>query len=147
MNCPRCGKGIDKHVAGRETDACVAEVVMGWTTSESLPETTQSGYYIVCCDVDWYWVDPDGKHKCSNDSAHGWIPPKFSTDIAAAWMVVEKMHELGFRTDLESGWENLHEYFAWKCKFYKPHYLETHHHETAPLAICLAALKACSEQL
>jgi hypothetical protein len=69
-------------------------------------------------------------------------PRPYSTDIAAAWEAVEKIHELGFRTDLESGWENLNEYFAWRCKFYKPHYLETAHHETASLAICRAALKA-----
>ena len=29
--CSRCGKLVDEHEAGRETDACFAEVVMGHT--------------------------------------------------------------------------------------------------------------------
>jgi hypothetical protein len=31
MNCPKCGKPIDEHEAGRQTDACVAEVMMGFS--------------------------------------------------------------------------------------------------------------------
>ena len=30
MTCPRCHKTPEKHEAGRETDACIAKVVMGY---------------------------------------------------------------------------------------------------------------------
>ena len=30
MTCPRCHKTPEEHEAGRETDACIAKVVMGY---------------------------------------------------------------------------------------------------------------------
>ena len=30
MKCPHCGVSIDEHEAGRDTDICVAVVVMEW---------------------------------------------------------------------------------------------------------------------
>jgi hypothetical protein len=116
----------------RELDAQVAEKVMGLRIENGWNFVTRQ---IPC---------PDNKPGCLviHHEDVPVRPPAYSTDIAAAWLVVEKMEELGFRVDIESGWENLREYRAYKVRFYKPHYLEDAQSEHAPLAICKAALKA-----
>jgi len=104
---------INKHHGpGRELDALVAECVMGLT------------------------VDRNGHiEKTSNWHAP---PPEYSTDIAAAWEVVERL-----------GWLNLYQQpggFWWAC-FYdiddedNTSPLGEASAATASLAICLAALK------
>ena len=111
----------------KAVDARVATEVMGWE-SQYIEYGGSGGEYV--------WVLPNGEWQHEPDV------PDYSTSIAAAWAVVEKMEKLGFRMDLESGWENLQEYRAYKVRFYKPHYLEEAQSEHAPLAICRAALKA-----
>jgi hypothetical protein len=62
--------------AGRELDELVAEQVMGWQTS-----------------ISWggsYWIDGFVVER----EKVKWNP---STDIAAAWEVVEKMHDSGLK--------------------------------------------------
>ena len=96
--------------AGRELDALVAEKVMG------LPGAAVGG-----------WYNPnllDG-------------PPPYSTDIAAAWEVVEKLLELGWHVDIEDGWCVI-VYGGRDGKADS----EMEVGETAPEAICLAALEA-----
>jgi len=105
--------------AGRELDALVAEKVMGW---KKLNDTGLS------------WRSPD--EGFSN-------LPYFSTDISAAWQVVEKMRE--------TRWIEVHSTIdgEWAA-FYTPigtTDMNQAIHEyakasTAPLAICRAALKA-----
>ncbi len=64
---------------------------------------------------------------------HGGGVPRYSTSIADAWTVVEKLTGKGGRFHLvlhpESGWS----------AFFSYHFAEV---PTAPLAICYAALKA-----
>lgn len=107
---------------GRELDALVAEKVMGIKLPTALIYRP--------CDV----PDP----KVLDDI----ILPHFSTDIAAAWEVVEKMKS--FQLNLSNG----NGYWAcffkdntkngeWSC----PTTITYESAETAPLAICLAALK------
>jgi len=119
---------IDTLPAGRELDALVAERVMGWSNISR-------------------GADGDDAYGW-NASLSGHVPPhgriqipKYSTNIAAAWEVVEKRLSTdghfafwpsvagfsvayhGIRTwDSEPVWE------VWA--------------ETAPLAICRAALRA-----
>ena len=100
--------------AGRELDAEIAEEVMGWTPRGAHPI-----------------------HGCpmfatgSNDT----FAPYFSTDIAAAWQVVQKMGESCDQATIEvCGGE-------WMCEFDG---VGDQAH-TAPLAICLAALKAVGD--
>lgn len=64
--------------AGRELDRLVAERVMGWRVFGT-PE------------VYAYWTEPYEGEKRLGD-----MPslPRFSTDIAAAWTVVERMREM-----------------------------------------------------
>lgn len=73
-----------------------------------------------------------------------WDEPCYSTDISAAWQVVEK---LGMVTI-----ENATPHGPWSVGFTahdcegEPHWVHVEA-DTAPLAICLAALKACGVEV
>ena len=131
MNCKRCGEDIDKHEVGRDTDACVAEVVMG--------------YYKVHFDED----DNELLYKSVPTRHQYHFVQHFSADIAAAWKVREKLGEKGYslRIDVDCDGD------ACECAFIReiPRTAgagwEVHETEEIckpPLAICLAALKAKS---
>jgi hypothetical protein len=100
----------------------IARDVMGWEK---------------CHDGRWtFWTDdlPEG---VSGASLNVTALPPFTTDIAAAWLVVERMRELGWSLDLhgssDTGWT------AWlKGDGFKVFACA----DTAPEAICAAALKA-----
>lgn len=131
---------IMKLEAGRELDKLVAEHVMEWRIYEGAPapawmRETENG-------LEWVGFWPDEP----NEEDYGWsfgllgtavfMP---STDIAAAWQVVEKL-----RND---GYSDYHEYGEDKTPwwlFMKPdgHYDYCAEAETDPLAICRAALLA-----
>lgn len=114
--------------AGRELDALVAVHIMGW--------------------------QPDNIYGARGQLAGQWIYtpegnisdiPHYSTDIAAAWQVVEKLRERSFYssyTDLSldtgKGW------YSWHFHDHRPlsAYSSDATASTVPLAICLAALKA-----
>lgn len=103
--------------AGRELDAEVAEKVMGLDRKP--------------------WTDED-------DVMH--FPPTelFSTDISAAWQVVEKMREHTKQCVLVEASTNPEEYLCTVGRHYRGQWFKSHQSkaDTAPLAICLAALKA-----
>lgn len=109
--------------AGRELDALVAEKVMGWTArhevrySEGIPWTYS------------YWVDKDGK----NVNQWHFVP---SENISDAWKVVEKLRdEVAFLDILPAADHYI-------VKIQSAHGTDYVEAETAPLAICKAALKA-----
>lgn len=116
--------------AGREMDMLVMAEVMGYTQEprEFLPEHH------------WAWVKPGEKPT--------YLLPQFSRDIAAAWKVVEKMHsddqwwcDLSWRDDVCPGRT------VWAVDFVtKDGRCESADDESAPLAICRAALLAVMEQ-
>ena len=122
---------MDQLEAGRELDALVAEKVMGWRI-KGKDWVDEHGRYQGA--VETYWVIADG------GPSKGWHP---STDIAAAWLVVEKLgwqyvFRLGNRDDkwwcvlsVEPDWQ-----LSDNCA----------EAPTAPLAICRAALAAQSRQ-
>ena len=115
------------HVAGRELDARVATKVMGW--KEAWPKYAYDG-------------TPSGVLFGAGIDPHGCkIPlPHYSTDIAAAWEVVEKSRH-GSHVEVAHGaTSNAGKYARWRCKFGMQVFAEA---DSAPLAICLAALKAC----
>jgi O-glycosyl hydrolase len=104
--------------AGREMDELVATRVMGWD------------------------VHPHATHYIRNDGKNvyfvicGEFEP--SSDIAAAWQVVEKMTDGETPNDCE-----IHTTVrGWRCDFYRGSATA----ETAPLAICRAALIAALER-
>lgn len=118
---------IDELKAGRELDALIAEKVMGLRSELSLASSQQK------------------YEQIRNKIEHC---PIYSTDIAAAWEVVEKMNLLSADFKLvayDSG-------YVWVAEFKTTRempgtiYRETIEHkgeaESSPHAICIAALKA-----
>lgn len=133
---------IDKLEAGRELDALVAEKVMGLNLTV-IPETCPycDGYVSQNRDPGW----------CGSCGAYVNEPEPYSTDIAAAWEVVEKMRTwkgkgtLGCRACIE-----IHSIDgSFEEGENKPYLAMIWGKEgiakTAPLAICRAALKAVME--
>lgn len=112
--------------AGRELDAIVASRVMGWASA----------------DVDTAMLCASGSIAACSEMTTGHVPD-YSTDIAAAWLVVERIHEHGHAITVER-WLGNPELGKWSAAFT----LENGHDtgqcvaESAPLAICRAALVA-----
>jgi hypothetical protein len=110
---------------GRELDAVIAEKVMGWTRlSHPYGEQTHKTL--------------DGRTILADflSAPDGMKLPHYSTDISAAWEVVEKLRELGWYLAIHS--DPKRGYFATIPRA-DGIQIES---ETAPHAICLAALKA-----
>ncbi len=89
-----------------------------------------------------YWSSANGKiHYSHMDDG----PQHFSSDIAAAWRVVEFMRKShgfdGYNGFLLTGIDG-----AWYCEFPNPTWTEFSG-QTAPLAICKAALRACGVEV
>lgn len=111
----------------REIDALVASKVMG----------------LVPCSNPIGKCELAAKGLCWGTGGAGTDLMPYSTDIAAAWEVVEKMQADGWFT---SATDQTHHSMGWAWRF--------HHHSNgkldahafargkAPMAICLAALKA-----
>lgn len=100
MNCLVCGVSIDKHPANGCLDAWIAEKVMGgkwvrWHDTNYSDLSTEDGWVhatiILPKDFDFLcppdYVEDTG--ECPR-TRFGWIP-EYSTDIAAAWEIVERM--------------------------------------------------------
>lgn len=110
---------IDAMPAGAAMDALVAEWVMGW---ERKP-----------------WTDPyDGlsySHEFYSKERQRWLadnPKAYSSDIAAAWLVMEKAHGQDWLVQVDNDEGEWHCYIGGRSAIA----------ETAPLAICRAALRA-----
>ena len=118
-----------ESVAGRELDARIAREVMGWW-SVRVEEGAWAG-----TDNRWHadWVGTrDGERT---------VLPTYSTDIAVAWEVVEKMEEgrFTFSIDNVDG--------SWQARFHGERggisrTLAYAQAPTAPYAICRAAIAA-----
>lgn len=123
--------------AGRELDALVAEKVMGWRWISY----NNNGFILVPPDQhsrmkpEYVFQDKAGSRE------HAGLP-RYSTDIAAAWEVVEKLHEI-------PGYEIIDiRLCSIGYAILAPmgnHMKSVSTAETAPLAICLAALKAVGQ--
>lgn len=104
-----------------ELSALVAEKVMGW-------ELSDRGFYV------------KGINKPeSYDTPNNWKP---ASDIAPAWQVMEKLTSLGFLVTIISPPPG---YQTWDVRGWKPEINSDRfiaHSDTAPRAICLAALEA-----
>jgi len=112
--CPHCDTPIDEHPANRCLDAWVAEAVMGLT---------------------YVFFDVELLERASQ----GRMAAYYSTDIAAAWQIIEKLRKQDMYYKLGFNGDGL------------PYYIEAGFYEetlaradTAPLAICIAAIKALS---
>ncbi len=109
----------------REIDALIAEHVMGFIA-------IKDPLWVQVYDAVDGWVEatPDGERRRSM--------PLYSTDIAAAWEVVEKLQPLFFRVEQRGTKQEYWFSDIWVGPGQKGHWEA----DTAPMAICLAALKA-----
>lgn len=120
--------------AGRELDALIGKHIMG--------ETQKTGI----------WAGEVSTRVATVDVVNGVVTlgrfewPPYSTDIAAAWTVVEKLgpvirnfgfmvswNNFGYSPKWEAGW------YEWSCE--GPEGRFTAESQSVPYAICLAALK------
>lgn len=110
--------------AGRELDAWIAEKVMG-----NPPPVVPPGVW--------------------PQELHSWQDrlPLYSTDIAAAWEVVEKLKSLGFKVGVDEEGSDLAACVVAKSERGIVHVIASETAATAPLAICLAALRACGVEI
>ena len=138
---------VDEMPAGQELDALVAKRVMG------LPPEK--------------WYPPCGLYHQTDDAefdkGYGWsgwcytcgtsikdvpsLPPCYSTNIAAAWQVLEKMYAQTPHAKVLRIWKwdafqdgRVHHRGPWACQYGEGHHFE--YGDTAPLAISRAALRA-----
>lgn len=112
---------IDAMPAGMELNELIATKVMGW--KGAIEETYWPN-------KEWVWRDARGY------KIYGSV--LFSTEISAAWLVVEKIRDAKIylsRGNPSEGAETFH------CTFDGCSNNGSAHAETAPLAICRAALK------
>ena len=125
--------------AGRELDAEVAEKVFGyvWRKSRS---TGRRCIYAPGVVPEHMVQLADGTEPLVEDwQRHMWMP-RYSTEIAAAWTVVEAPVAKGFKVNV------MNRASGWACHVVANPGQQTErvvyeHHDTAPLAICLAALE------
>jgi len=125
---------IDEMEAGREMDALVAELVMEWKYRTDLESTWFILELYKKLDNPVFW---NGEFGIGYAKSNGWGPFHPSTDIAAAWQVVEKFNscEITIAKD-KSEYVCLLDFAPDMDKWYPAVA------PTAPLAICRAALKA-----
>jgi len=123
---------IDEMVAGPELDRLVAEEVMGWHlalgdwNSELLRRSQ-------------VWLNESGAYmREAENSGIGGRPFKPSTDISAAWEVVERFRQHGGQPLVY--WDADKQ--RWLAGMGDDFLSDTWSAWTAPLAICRAALKA-----
>jgi hypothetical protein len=114
--------------AGREMDALIAEKVMGISPQkvEGYPEFDDTREWV---DIGDYVVYPEGVGVCKR-------LPDYSTNIAAAWLVVEHFCVGVFDIKLVTTVR------GWKCEIYHDRTEVSANSEKAPLSICRAALLA-----
>jgi hypothetical protein len=129
---------IDTMEAGSELDALVAEKVMEWNGTHDVQYVDLDTWYSWCKNCGKLGEDGEiGHWEPGMDQPKGCaVPPRYSTDITAAWEVVEKMPRLelikypGGHFFAGTGYADED---GWEFEAEAP---------TAPLAICRAALKA-----
>ena len=119
---------------GRELDAIVAEKVMGWEKfliDQSAPyysdEDKKRGYFWMIGTVSVGCTNNDGSPKC----------PRYSTNIAAAWEVVEKLRGVWDIRSMSTTWV-----VRLSIQVGTSDKRVGAEAETVQHAICLAALKA-----
>lgn len=136
---------------GRELDALVAERVMGWKWVK-IPDFSREKQL----GVRWNRIralcppcgnPPADMREKTIDTGH--LKP-FSTDIAAAWLVLERMKSMGWEVSVT--WENWNECpgepleYCWSAEYnyytnderdFRQAFAQA---DTAPLAICRTAL-------
>ena len=89
---------------GPAMDILVAEQIMGWQLEKDEVKIKRLNEFFSHNEERRWWLMPGG----------GWYdePPSFSTDIAAAWQVVESMNRQGYQLHLSQGDDESHASFT-----------------------------------
>ena len=116
--------------AGRELDALVAAKVMGWLEVEKKPIANAFGQTVM----------EDYVGKPSAGAPQPVMVPRYSTMIQEAWKVADKLRGDTQFVAVISG-KGPQGVQPWICKVNREGVFLEERGDTAPLAICLAALK------
>jgi hypothetical protein len=142
MNCKRCGRPIEEHEAGRKTDACIAEVVMGRKIQYIKRDPGAAfGGAVFTIDRTWLvddWFDIDVRRRVDG----------YSTSWASIGPLLARLRELGMDCEIHmyhnplEGTKEIYFVIAYR----KGRYWQTLriNAEAFPLALCRAALEAVS---
>lgn len=120
----------DSHTWGKQVD--VADYHLGRACGHC------GDFWLECC-------DPEPETPCETPVR------SYGTDIRAAWEVVEKMASDGWTLDLQ--WKGEGREFSHTAEAYFSRWVDADpqgHHataDTAPMAICLAALQAVTQEV
>lgn len=144
MNITR--EQIERMEAGREMDVLIAEKVMGWRRMTYKEANPKNSHYATDLRLTGRWHDSDGNATQQAEDCDDYYQPEFawspSTDIAAAWQVVEKIKSI----DPLYAFAVMFEGKSWEAGIYDSGYNTSFDYDrsatatTAPLAICRAAL-------
>jgi hypothetical protein len=135
---------------GCELDELIAEKIMGWTRYDQHPSSRiQIDPELTRVSMQYF-----DQYDYLVDRRPWWVPlgsrlidatteiPNYSTDISAAWELVEKLRRDHKAIVIHSASGSLDAHSIWSCEvIYGDHVIEQFG-KTAPHAICLAALKA-----
>ena len=121
---------INLMIAGRKLDCFVAEKVMGWIPIE----------WGMNNGIDNLWLSKDGQNVFRDEDDDYMSLPFYSTDISAAWMIMDEMKRRNLRPVVYIG--STKHYWARVDPSALADYGVGYSSKEAPLAICKAALKA-----
>lgn len=129
---------LETMEAGKDMDVLVAERVMGESLDCDHPAVEVVQGSLVRC---VFCKEEHGSTSLAISRAMN-SPAPYSTDIAAAWRVVERLRGLGFGVDIHANGTNHPEVFSQEYEVMMGFDAESVRADTAPLAICRAALAA-----
>lgn len=125
--------------AGRALDIAIAEKVMG-VPRRAIRVKGSTEYVTVWSDSPWFH---DGQQLKTALQEYG-KPRPYSTEIAAAWTIVEKLKAVGYEISVHNSWP-YNDGRRWACDVItKGDGWKSAQAETPSEAICLAALKVPS---
>jgi hypothetical protein len=127
---------IDTLQPGRELDALVAERFFGarWMMH---PLSSKGCEYLI--DGEKFRTPYLGMRISTGEFVEFSALPRYSTDMGAAWAIVEKLQSLGFYVSISKPPDMVTwDVRGWIDENYTRRFIG--HAETAPHAICLAAL-------
>jgi len=144
LNCPHCGAHIDEHPASRCLDAWAAKVVMGKRIEFRKGEPVgwkEDGEPFLWFPNDFVDLDDNTLYIHATDGYTGMVQ-HYSKYIAAAWQVEEKMRESGWEFVYDDDSEGKVAMFSRGRDQWGEIDVHSAMADTAPLAICKAALLA-----
>jgi hypothetical protein len=123
--------------SNKEIDILVAENVIGWIREER--QHKDLGYLVTA--IDWYKITDGVRHNITHKAVYF----KPSTNISDAWLVLEKLREIGIHSQIDV--QKTTEYIN-QCMLHKKGLVLCRvSADTAPLAICMASLKAVGYEI